>query len=829
MVRSMALPGLVALLWTGLAAGAGPGREVVLRPAAKLKYRDAIELPLPDSALARSKTVYLRWSARIDTGRHKSGSASACQVAVNGLPTSVERLRNKRSYYWFNSQQRVPWYSPTVSAWVFSYYPWERKDVAGGQAHHYVLDITNLLKPRGNVATFESVFGGVPNSVLDVRDVRLLLHDHFARSPLMGKPDPVSESSGLARFRSKALGYHAGAEAKLERRSAYKPQVGPVAPRASFDQPYQLTVGATGRLTVAVAGEQYSSYSWLKLPGEPWRSIGQPGSSGEWDAFSAGPQTVVCEHKKLHVRRTFTRAGSHVEIRDRLTNRTGEALPVVVLNALDVGRAADLTEFRISGRLQGRFWASTSPMEGRQLGATPVLYVAKNTSAMGMVMEDDAYRNQASVLVWDSVLGVGDDMFYLAPRASYTFTWKLFPLAERNYYTLVNAVRHDWGLFQRIPGLFGFVHPTTKQRMYEDVRCRNAQERAAFLASTGIQIASASAVAPYRWQPDRLGTLYGNESLELIRQGIVHFRTWRDEVRAAGAVVRCLPYVDVHLCRVVGKRTLADVEKRLPGCLVRDAFDMPVAYRAGWLYCVLPTLENACGRHLLDLLRLYMDEAKFDGLYLDEWDHSRARVSFCHEDGVSALLDAEGRLMRKVGFVPMLAKPFQMRFVEELTKRSATIFANQFDDTLAAAQLPIVHFAEPGGSYDSYLISAAQVSRTPLSLHVKRRTPGGVWADTKEFLKRGVLLCYYWRYLHGDHVLKRCYPITVRELWPGVVIGDDRIVTCASGTFSLGRRKPLRAYVYTGPKGTLARTADGPGAVALTLGDDEVAVIVEED
>ena len=186
---------------------------------------------------------------------------------------------------------------------------------------------------------------------------------------------------------------------------------------------------------------------------------------------------------------------------------------------------------------------------------------------------------------------------------------------------------------------------------------------------------------------------------------------------------------------------------------------------------------------------------------MDEWDHSRSRVSFSHEDGMSALLDEGGRIVRKVGIVPIMARDFQVRFVEELVARDAVIFVNQFDDTLTAARLPVVHFAEPGGSYDSYLLGAAQCSRTPLSLHVKATR--GIWNDAKEFLKRGLLMCYYWKYLHGDHLLKRCFPITVREIWPGVVIGEDRIVTCASGRFTLGRDDPLTAYIYAGPTGEL--------------------------
>ena len=433
-------------------------------------------------------------------------------------------------------------------------------------------------------------------------------------------------------------------------------------------------------------------------------------------------------------------------------------------------------------------------------------------------------------MTWDAVLAAGNDLFYLGPKSSYTVVWKVHPLERPDYYDLVNAVRHDWNLFQRIPGLFGFVHPSTKQRMYEDARYKTPESRARFVRETGIEIAAGSFRYPGTENQKR--NLYGGEPVATHRRASGAFAAWRDMVRGEGVDVKCLPYMDIHICRLTDGETLERLRQRFPGALPLNAWGEPVAYRTGWLYCVLPQLGNPVGKHLMQMLDLYVDELAFDGIYLDEWDHSRARVSYGHSDGVSALLDEQGRIVRKIGFVPILSKEFHVAFTGELAKRNAVIFANQFDDTLAAAQLPIVHFAEPV-AYDSYLLCAAQLSRSPLSLHLKPRV--NLFETVREFLKRGVLTCYYWYYLHGDHVLKRCYPITVREIRPGIVIGDDRIITCASGAFTLGHAKPFRVYVYAAPNGLLEHTLDktrrnarGHTVMDLQLTDGQVAVIVEE-
>jgi hypothetical protein len=664
------------------------------------------------------------------------------------------------------------------------------------------------MLPEHNRATFTSVYlYGSNDKPLEIRNVCMLFGNDFPRSSNLDQPIPPRESHGLDVFRQRARGRHAGALTHLNTDISYRSRIGRVEPTQSYHRDFDYRV-EDGRIYVSVGGDIYEIISQIRFAGEPWQAFDGP----------------ALETDQVVSRRRIVRRDSHLEIRDTFTNRTGTDQPVIFVNMIDTGDPAEITEFRLGGQLRDRFFACTSPMDTRLTGVTPVAYVAREGSAAGLVLEDDAYRNQATWMTWDGVLAAGDDLFYLEPRSSYTVVWKVYPLGVPNYYDLINAVRDDWGLYQRIDGLFGFVHPATTQAMYEDARYKTAESRAAFVRDTGIDVAAAT--FRYSGAEDKARILYGGEPVAAHRQGAAAFAEWRDHVRAAGVEVACLPYMDVHICRLTDGETLGGLRERFPESLPLNAWGEPVAYRTGWLYCVLPQLGNPVSEHLMQLLELYLDELDFDGIYLDEWDHSRARVSYGHRDGVSALLDEHGEIIKKIGFVPMLAKDFHVAFAAELVKRDAVIFANQFDDTLTAAQLPIVHFAEPV-AYDSYLLSAAQLSRSPLALHLKPRV--NLFETVREYLKRGVLTCYYWYYLHGDHVLKHCYPITVREIRPGVIIGDDRIVTCASGTFTFGRAAPLRAIIYGPPDGLPERTLDaGGGEITLDLGDGRIAVIVEQ-
>lgn len=787
-----------------------------------------VELPISPKP---GREAYLSFDARIEAGRFQSGSAPACVVAVNGVPVSLERLRNKAPYYFHNSETRVFWYAPSQSSWVFTYYPWENTDKAGGQVNHFVLDISDLMKSEDNEVTFTSLYRfGANDKPVELRNIQVLFDDNFPKSSNLSQVDPPRESHGLTAFRNRARGLHAGVLAKLNTTLAYRPEVGVFKPSKSFKSTFDFELLPSGRMIVSVGADTVNVFSSIRLGNDVWRDIGHGTKTNTWEHFEATEDVLQAQTPEVAWRRRVTRKDSHLEIRDTFTNRTALDQPVMFVNMVDVGKAGKISEFRIAGQMQSHFYACTSPMDGRLTGTTPLGYVALKDSAVGLLLEDDAYRNQATWMTWDGVLAAGDDLFYLEPESSYTVVWKVYPLERPDYYDLVNAIRHDWNLFQKIPGLFGFVHPSTTQSMYEDAAYKTAEERARFVRETGLDVASSTFY--YMGSENINRGLFGAEPVAAHRQASADFVEWRDMLKEQDVAIKNLPYMDIHLARLTDGETLEGLQKRFPNALTLNAWGEPITYRAGWLYCILPQLDNAVGKHLMKVLELYVDELKFDGIYLDEWDHSRARISFAHSDGVSALLDEQGRIVRKIGFVPLLTKSFHVAYAGELVKRNSTIFANQFDDTLAAAQLPIVHFAEPV-NFDSYLLYAAQLSRSPLSLHLKPRI--SLFETTREFLKRGVLTCYYWYYLHGDHVLKRCYPITVREIRPGIVVGDDRIITCASGSFTLGHPKPLRTYIYGAPDGLLEQTLDktrlngqGHTVVDITLTNGQIAVIVEE-
>ncbi|HCD34734.1 MAG TPA: hypothetical protein DER01_20160, partial [Phycisphaerales bacterium] len=508
----------------------------LIRSNMDLSANEDVTLQISDKYY-HSDHVYLKFSARVDSqGRYASGSTQGLLVYVNNVPVDVEKLANKRIFYIFNGVNKVNWYWGS-NGWSVTYYPWDKaSSVPGGQVHHYVFDIKTLLKESGNQLRFSSVFHSVKDAFFVIKDIQILEDESFEKSPLLNDT-VVSDSHGLHRYRQLATGYHEGVNLKLDTSIDYQSQKKVnVTPAKAFVQNYEYELNKQGVLSVIVNNETYRFTSSFHVPRAGWSDIDIKEQSGRWALKKVNHNQITYESSKLNVSRTIQKTPSHLIVRDTLTNKTSHDLPIVLMNVMDFQELSELQEFRIAGNKQSMFYANSSTMEARETGATPVAYVERKNSGMGVLIQDDVYRNHASYLAWDSCLGIGDDMLYLKPKSSYTIAWKIYPVQQKNYYQLVNSIRRDWAFEREIPGLFGFVHPASdKAYMYKDVQYKTPKEIAGFIESSGMNIPSTLAMLPKDGKPFGLT---GNESLDQIRKGTESFIAWRDKARAGGAKIQ---------------------------------------------------------------------------------------------------------------------------------------------------------------------------------------------------------------------------------------------------------------------------------------------------
>ncbi len=802
-----------------LAACAAVAHETVLTPAVTLAPYEKWFVDVPGNiSIPHDQKAYLALRARINAKSVTTGSQPAFRVTFDRVPIDISRLANKKSSYNVNATAHRVWYSPDGRFDALYDDFSKTSPEAWGRSHEYFFDVTDIVKAdKKQTVIIENLFDGVPNSVLELQDCKFVVSTPVARNSFPASTVPYYLSEGFDKWRKLATAPHKGLEVSLETTTDYNAHLNVSSPPQFADVKAEITSDSSMGLKVKLG-------NWQPIPLQT--AIGTPATgwlqSTDLQKLSSQPSRQIWQNSAFRLERTFATDVHGVVVRDRVTNLTAQDLPFAILHQLDVGDLSHLKEFRLSGKAEASFYANSIP--SRESASYPVGYVRDTQRAYAFVIEDDSMRPHGSVMTWDSQLNFGSDMACLGPNASHTFQFRIVGAPSGNYFEILNRVRNAWNSYQTIPGLFGFVYPQG-----QDSKLQTPEQVKEFFASTGITVPAIpnSTPAPPKTESERR-MIYGTEPEEMVREGLTSTSDpFADLMKQAGIDLPVLIYMDPHLIRSDGKK---EILATVADSVLNDIQGNRLDYRPGWLNVVLPRSDNAAGKKIRENLNIYFDRPYIKGMFLDEWDHSRARHSFQHSDGLTARLNADLTLNAKIGLVPLLAKEFQQETVDFLTSRNAVTYVNQMAQTSFMQSLPLVHFAEPT-QYDHYLLRSAQMARTPLSLNIKRTT--GVWNDTYEFLKGGVLLAYYAKRLTGDHLLKYIYPIKVLGVQPGVVLAEDKIVTLRSGSYSFEDNAPIEALIFETPDGNLKRKvtsqtgADGAHSLTLALDSEkqEIALL----
>ena len=457
----------------------------------------------------------------------------------------------------------------------------------------------------------------------------------------------------MKELRAKAINFHRGMKIKLDTAKYYKFSKVTIKPSFSYSYPYKVVFGKDNGLNFEVNGNQISILSEFSTSPQEKYFLGNGAMEKCWNNYNLSGNMLSAENNKFKFNRKIKKYASHIEIRDNFINKTGYDLPVVIINTVKLPQLDKLREFRISGIAQPSFMANTNNITNKQYAMTPMVYLGLVDAGIGFVIEDDAYRNQYSVLTIDDKLHLADDMFYLEPHGNYTFVWKIFSTPPKGYYYFLNAVRADWKLYQNIPGLFGYIYPWKppyeqyygryyRQKLDSPDKVKN------FFSSTGITIPCLGAI--YSQGKGKSTVVYSAEYLKIAIEGSKIPANFVKLAKQAQITFPFLMYTDVNLLATNKDKMLGENEswqELYKDSVVKDQFGKAVAYRSGRLYHVIPLPGSKVARQIMKNADYYLSKAGFRGLFLDEWTYSRQRISYAHSDGMSALLDDNYKIKKE--------------------------------------------------------------------------------------------------------------------------------------------------------------------------------------
>ncbi|MEA3400423.1 MAG: LamG domain-containing protein [Armatimonadota bacterium] len=589
----------------------------------------------------------------------------------------------------------------------------------------------------------------------------------------------------------------------------------PPLPEAPGPAAYDLQVHPGGGFTVQAAGRRLPVESFFSYPGggENRLLAGQPDAEGQdgwqvktrqlaedaWEVSAGGPDYGIL--RRIHRRET------RIEVRDTIRNLTDEVLGVIIDNRLDA-RADPFTDWAVAGH--------PNAIERRHSHSQSV-FVAWDELGVGMLPLDDVYIVHGTMYARDGRAGMADDMFGLAPGASYTLDWAVYPCGRGDYWDFINAVRRDEGRNgTTIEGGFAFISREGVSEEYVELR--------------NLRYGSFGCLTHVADDPQ----------IEIEGIEFIHLPKERARLRRQFAAIRAQhPHLKLMFHIAHSLFSTNRPAELFPDSRVVDANGNQVTYshdyanspyfsrqryEEGWRwYIFYPTPGNSFHDAMMRAADMLIDDIGCDGAFMDgfmlgygsPWTHDRW-------DGHTVRIDPETKTVtRRVGSVLLLSQPSMVEFTRRMTDRGAVIVANSPVVTRTVGALPLIVDQECIAGPNVHLAQTSASLGNPSRIN----SEADVYRDVLDKLQWANLYFYYGEgELTYPSLPQQMYPITIEELRSGTVKGEERIVTMRSGVYGWkGDRHLHLGYRYN------ALGMPVPAELVTRVDADGVRTLVELD
>jgi hypothetical protein len=731
-----------------------------------------IVLPVEVPPFSIEHQVRLALEARIDWPQ-LSGSNPWIAVYVNGNQLGLTDLLNKTNNFMLRNGVDLSWFSG--GRWRLLYSPDFTAALADPQTpygiaakdepYRFVWDITRHVKPGANEVRIEHAKVLPDPDKLVLRNVSLEV-GRFIQAP--------------------------GADAVEPAPTGPLPTIVAAQPK-----PAKLTVSAQdASIDVRVGDQSLKVRTRLSLPDGPWREAKATGGT-EW---SAGP---------CRVSRKVTVSGDHVHVADTFTNPTDKLIGVMFEHYASMVGPPEAVY------LAGR--KSYAAAENAWEAAHPSVFAQFRQLGVGLVAEDDVFRVHVRSLHDPQTFGLADDRLGLAPNASVTLEWSIYPSLNGDYWTFVNAVRRNWGVNFTIPGAFVFAHrwPTGL----------TGEQYAQWMHDRGVKyICGGIAQYPDGMYAHGTGILFAPEF-------IARERDWSRKMAAADPSLVPVQYFHAQCCTEPDSRT------RYADSRLLDAQGKQIDYPHAWvLPLFVPTESNSYGKAIWGYVNTLIDDIGAKGIYWDEMSYSVERYAQgLPWDGHTVTMDPRTHeITGKLTSIPLAMQSLSLKIVDYIRGKGLFFMANSQAHTRTMMRKNIVCFVETG----SYSALSDTHLGCPLGLgnHSDEPTQAESAEHVRELLQRGAV--YYGHYYSRDpapwNFTSIMFPITPQQIGPGYVLGKERLHTAISGRFGFPDGAAAEVYVVnaSGERVTSGMVSEvreaGKRLYEIRMPSDHFAILVRQ-
>lgn len=496
---------------------------------------------------------------------------------------------------------------------------------------------------------------------------------------------------------------------------------------------------------------------------------------------------------------------------------------------------------------------ATNPTVCLQSQADPVF-------AYGVTAESDWLRLLMAARNTGGIAEVYSETLALPAKGRIDFDLTITPVTDGGgYWSFINSVRKRWGVngtpVER-PMFWGYSRAAnceTDRERYE----KSLGHLGPITVITGGWMRLSADVLPPRGgtypklPEDAPRSPGGCPDLDLDAYLKFEHRDawWRDRAEEIETIKGVCPQVDImHMTHPAMEVVYEPMAERFPIAseTIRTPDGAPFEVRhystahlygaanKDWrVYYYTPRPGSEYLDALLGSLRRSMDQARSDGIYCDEFSwagrtRGYSRYDYSRWDGYSADIDEDGKVVRLKSDNAYTSESCQLRMIHECLARNKPFLGNGGSALRSINALPIHRFIEGGNGHGA--MAGGHLSAVPLVLGNMgdEKTRQGVFDAVKQCLGIG---CIYSPtavnlLLEGpDNFVCKLYPLTVREIGPGTVTGEQRLITLHSGEYNWpGRDAHVRLYEYNSAGELVSRDT----VVSLTSAERLTATVPEK-
>lgn len=594
---------------------------------------------------------------------------------------------------------------------------------------------------------------------------------------------------------------------------------------------YTLSMTSDGGMLINAGEDTFNVFSMMPSYYTP-KWLGD-GIADNWSNFNissnANTHVVSFSDINYNFNRTITKHPAYIQVRDTFTNFNSLRIGLAFTN--EIRKAdADTSNSYLDGVITSVPYTGDRP-------EMPYVQVAGTGNSLGMIAADDVYRNQIRTYSQTGgKYGLADDYFALGGNSSYTIEWHLYPVKGKSHYNFINQVRNVWQTDKlTIKGLYAFLYSwrTYAGKRLDQMSSIEMSNWLSKLDADYLMFVLTSELDP---RPEYPIEAFGDEYYSAVSAK----RWWRpviDRIRSIRPDIKIFPYY--HAGINVLRTDLAS-------CALKDengvhkSFTNYLGYTR-YHYC--PLANNSFGALTTDVLKKMIGEFGTDGIYIDEFTFGYRPIymnGFPQWDGFTALqnVNGNGRSTQQRTTAELIWRDKRQALVDLIDESNGEFVVNFQPVTKEMTKYMALHNAP--AFIECNQKSARQTTAprghifSPLLLcGIDINSNSGLMEEYCDALNNGTLpaLIHDGAFIPTEiNPAGYFFPITIKNIYSGVIVGSERIITTKGGVFGFGNEETPIIYLFDTnalqiPCTSEVMEIDGSKYVKINVSEGQIAVI----